>query len=115
MFTKQHEDKILYWIERDIDQLGKYLLSGTIHGKPGVPVAELGRIEKVIKKNFSSEEQYRLAKKLLARPEYTARNIGTHLVASGCDLPPITRGIWVLFFYLSLEPAIGQVLNPNTL
>lgn len=84
MFTKQNDDKILSWIKTEsMDQLGKYLLSGTIHGKPGVPVAELGRIEKLAKKNLSQDEQYQLAKKLLKRSEYTARNIGTHLVASG--------------------------------
>lgn len=84
MFTKQSEDKIISWIKNEeMQHLGKYLLSGTIHGKPGVPVAELGRIEKIAKKNLSKTEQYELAKKLLKRSEYTARNIGTHLIASG--------------------------------
>ena len=84
MFSKQSEEKIISWIKTEnMDQLGKYLLSGSIHGKPGVPVAELGRIEKIVKKNLSEEEQYQLAKKLLKRSEYTARNIGTHLIASG--------------------------------
>lgn len=84
MFTKQSEDKIISWIKNEeMEHLGKYLLSGTIHGKPGIPVAELGRIEKIAKKNLSAAEQYELAKKLLKRPEYTARNIGTHLLASG--------------------------------
>ncbi len=84
MFTKQSEDKILSWIKNGkIDELGKYLLSGSIHGKPGVPVSELGRIEKLIAKNFNDDEKYLLAKKLLKRPEYTARNIGTHLIACG--------------------------------
>jgi HEAT repeat protein len=84
MFTKHSEDKIISWIKNEeMEQLGKYLLSGTIHGKPGVPVAELGRIEKIAKKNLSETEQYELAKKLLKRSEYTARNIGTHLLASG--------------------------------
>lgn len=84
MFNKQNEDKILSWIKGDkLDELGCYLISGTIHGKPGVPVAELGRIEKIIKNNFTVQEQYQLAKKLLKRSEYTARNIGTHLIVSG--------------------------------
>lgn len=84
MFTKQSEDKIISWIKNDqLDEFGKYLLSGTIHGKPGVPVAELGRIEKIVKKHFGGNEQYLLAKKLLKRSEYTARNIGTHLIVSG--------------------------------
>jgi hypothetical protein len=81
MFTKQSEDQIISWIKNDqLDEIGSYLLSGTIHGKPGVPVAELGRIEKIVKKNFAVKEQYQLAKKFLKRPEYPARNIGTHLV-----------------------------------
>lgn len=84
MFTKQSDQKILSWISSDdMDGLGAYLLSGTIHGKPGVPVAELGRIEKIIKKNLPEKKQYVLAKRLLKRPEYTARNIGTHLIVSG--------------------------------
>ncbi len=84
MFANQSEDKILSWIKTEnMDQLGKYLLSGSIHGKPGVPVAELGRIEKIVKKNLTSEEQYQFAKRLLKRSEYTARNIGTHLIVSG--------------------------------
>jgi HEAT repeat protein len=84
MFIRQSEDQIMSWIDKgDMVQLGKYLLSGTVHGKPGVPVAELSRIEKLVKKNLSEEDRYRLAKKLLKRPEYTARNLGTHLIASG--------------------------------
>lgn len=84
MFAKQSEDKIVSWIKNDqVGEFGRYLLSGTIHGKPGVPVAELGRIEKIIKKNFADKEQYKLAKKLLKRSEYTARNIGAHLIVSG--------------------------------
>lgn len=84
MFAKQSEDKIISWIKNDqFDEFGKYLLSGLIHGKPGVPVAELSRIEKIIKKDFGAKEQYLLAKKLLKRPEYTARSIGTQLIASG--------------------------------
>lgn len=84
MFVKQSEDQILTWIRKtELDVFGKYLVSGSIHGKPGIPVSELGRIEKLIKKNLSEDEQFQLAKKLLKRPEYTARNIGTHLAVSG--------------------------------
>ncbi len=84
MFTKQNEEKIISWIKKSqLDEFGKYLLSGSIHGKPGVPVAELGRIEKIVKNNFTEDEQYLLAKKFLKRSEYTARNIGTHLIVSG--------------------------------
>lgn len=84
MFEKQSEEKILSWIQNEkLNDLGKYLVSGSIHGKPGVPVAELGRIEKLIKKNFTEDQQYQLAKKLIKRPEYTARNIGAHLIVAG--------------------------------
>ena len=84
MFTKQSEEKLISWIKNnDLDSLGDYLLSGTIHGKPGVPVAELGRIERIVAKKFSPKDQYLLATKLLKRPEYTARNIGTHLIVFG--------------------------------
>lgn len=84
MFTKKSEEQILSWLQSSSqDNFGRYLLSGSIHGKPGLPVAELGRIEKIIKKNFNTEKQYQLAKKLLDRSEYTARNIGTHLIVSG--------------------------------
>ena len=84
MFKKQNEEKIISWIKADqLNEFGHYLVSGTIHGTPGVPVAELGRIEKLISKNLSEQEQYSLAKKLLKRNEYTARNIGTHLLVSG--------------------------------
>ena len=83
-FVKQTEEQISVWIKSDkLSELGRYLLSGSIHGKPGVPVAELGRIEKIIKKNFDEDGQYLLGKKLLKRDEYTARNIGTHLVVNG--------------------------------
>jgi hypothetical protein len=83
-FVKQSEEQIAAWIKSEkLSELGRYLLSGTIHGKPGVPVAELGRIEKIIKKNFDENRQYLLGKKLLKRDEYTARNIGTHLIVNG--------------------------------
>jgi hypothetical protein len=94
MFTKQSEEKIIHWIKNDqLDDFGNYLLSGTIHGVPGVPVAELGRVEKILKKHFAAKEQYQLAKKLLKRSEYTARNIGTHLIVSGW---PDHKGIEIL-------------------
>ena len=84
MFVKKNESEILTWVQTNqLGKLGQYLMSGTIHGKPGVPVAELGRVEKIIKKNFSDEDQYHLGKKLLSRTEYTARNIGTHLITAG--------------------------------
>ena len=84
MFTEQSEDAIISWINSgNLDDFCRYLLSGTIHGKPGVPVAELGRVEKIIKKHLTAKKQYQLAKKLLKRPEYSARNIGTHLIVKG--------------------------------
>ncbi len=84
MFSKQSTDKILFWVRNNkLDEFGRYLVSGTIHGKPGVSVAELDRIEKFIQKSLTDQEQYQLGKKLLKRPEYTARNIGTHLIVAG--------------------------------
>ncbi len=96
MFKKQNEQQILSWIENDnLQEFGNYLLSGTVHGKPGVPVAELGRIQKIIKMSLSSDEQYGLGKNLLKRGEYTARNIGIRLIASGWsnqkDIEPLMR------------------------
>ena len=58
-------------------------MSGTIHGKPGLPVAELGRLEKILKAKLSPRHQYLLAKKLLRRQEYTSRNIAVRLLISG--------------------------------
>ena len=84
MFVKQSEEFILSWLnKKDFEKFGRYLLSGSIHGKAGVPVAELGRIEKIIKKNYTDEQLYKFGKIFLARNEYTVRNIGAHLVVSG--------------------------------
>lgn len=84
MFIKKKDDIILSWVENnDLNELGNYLVSGSVHGKPGVPVAELQRVEKLITNNFSDEEQYQLAKKFIKRNEYTSRNIGVHLIISG--------------------------------
>lgn len=84
MFVKKTDEILLSWIkDRKFDDLGQYLLSGTVHGKPGLPVAELGRIENIIRKNLSEDLQYKIGKSLLNRAEYTARNVGAHLIVSG--------------------------------
>lgn len=84
MFVKQSEEKIATWLKiPNLNEFCSYLLSGTIHGKPGVRVAELARLEKIIGKSFTAAEKYALATKFLKRPEYTARNIGTHLLIFG--------------------------------
>ncbi len=84
MIVKPTDEIILSWVQdKKFDDFGKYLISGTIHGKPGLPVAELGRIEKMIKKSLSDNLQYKLGKVLLKRPEYTARNLGAHFIVSG--------------------------------
>ena len=84
MFKKQSKEQIGAWVaDGDIDALGTYLLSGTVHGNPGVPVAELGRVETIIDATLSEDARFKLGKKLLKRSEYTARNIGTHLIQYG--------------------------------
>lgn len=84
MFKKESEDKILEWIKNNkIDLFGQYLVSSTVHGKPGIPVGELARLGKFLRKNLSDEQLFQLGKKLLKRPEYTSRRIGISLVVHG--------------------------------
>jgi hypothetical protein len=84
MFKKESEAKILEWIKANrLDLFGKYLVSGTIHGKPGIPVAELARIGKILRKYLSDKDLYDLGKTLLKRKEYTSRRIGASLVSYG--------------------------------
>ncbi len=84
MFKKIPEEKVVDWIANDrLNEFGKYLVSGSVHGKPGIPLAELTRIEKIISKSLDPEEQYQLGKKLLQRSEYTARNLGVGLIENG--------------------------------
>ncbi len=80
---KPDAKELINLLKGDLTKFYAYLISGSVHGKPGLPVGELGRIEKVIKENLSQEDQYKLAKDLLKRPEYTARNIGLHLITAG--------------------------------
>lgn len=75
--------ELLNLIRNDTKKFYEYLISGSVHGKPGLPLAELGRVVQVIKENFTLEEQYKLAKEFLKRPEYTARNVGLHLITAG--------------------------------
>lgn len=84
MFKKIPEEKIIDWITNDrLTEFGKYLVSGSVHGKPGIPLAELTRVEKIISKSLDPEKQYQLGKKLLQRSEYTARNLGVGLIENG--------------------------------
>jgi hypothetical protein len=84
MFKKESKEQIETWISSsDLDSLGSYLVSGSVHGKPGVPVAELGRVEKIIDGALNPEERFKFGKKLLKRTEYSARNIGIHLIQYG--------------------------------
>lgn len=81
MFKRATEEQILNWIKtKKIDFFGKHLISSTVHGKPGIPLAEIGRIEKILNKNFTELELFSLGKILLKRPEYTSRRIGIGLV-----------------------------------
>lgn len=76
--------KEVEWIRKgDLNSLGAYLVSGSVHGKPGLPTAEMNRLEKNILKAFTDEELFLLGKKLLARPEYTARGLGISFVERG--------------------------------
>lgn len=84
MFKKESEEKILEWIKAEkLDSFGKYLVSGSVHGKPGIPVGELVRIGKILRKNFSDHDLYSLGTKLLRRSEYTSRRVGVSLVKHG--------------------------------
>ncbi len=86
-FQKADEAQILDWVKkRKVDFFGKYLVSGTVHGKPGLPLSELTRIEKILVKNLRDTDRYELAKVLLQRTEYTARNIGLHFITAGWPL-----------------------------
>lgn len=72
------------WIRKgDLDSLCAYLISGSVHGKPGLPTAQMNRLEKSILKAFTDEELFRLGKQLLTRPEYTARSLGTSFIEHG--------------------------------
>lgn len=76
--------KAVEWIRQgDLDLLGAYLVSGSVHGKPGLPTAEMNRLERDILKAFTDEELFQLGKKLLIRPEYTARGLGVSFVERG--------------------------------
>lgn len=84
MFTRQSEERLVDWLKNGhLDEFGAYLMSGTVHGKPGVPTAEMNRIEKLIRKRFSEGEQYSLAVTLLTLAAYPVRCIGAHLLVSG--------------------------------
>jgi len=84
MFKKESKETILEWIKSPrLDQFGKYLVSSTVHGKPGIPLAELSNVHKILKENLTDEELYKLGKELLKRPEYTARRMGVSLITVG--------------------------------
>jgi hypothetical protein len=84
MFKKASDAQIQVWIrESNLNSFGKYLLSSTVHGKPGIPVAELARLQKVIQKTLDKKEMFVLGQRLLDRSEYTARRIGISLVPHG--------------------------------
>jgi hypothetical protein len=82
-FKKASETEILAWTAGDLSPFAAYLLSGSVHGKPGLPTAELGRIDKILRGKLGGEEQFALGQALLSRPEYCARNLGVGLIESG--------------------------------
>ncbi len=84
MFIKKSETEIIKLLSsQNLNEFCLYLLSGNIHGKPGIPTTEISRIEKIIRKSFDDKYNYELGKKLLKRFEYTSRNIGIHLIELG--------------------------------
>lgn len=82
-FKKASEVEILAWAAGDLPRFAAYLLSGNVHGKPGLPAAELGRIDKTLRGALTEKERFSLAQGLLSRPESSARNLGVGLIESG--------------------------------
>jgi hypothetical protein len=80
---KASGEEILAWANGDLPRFAAYLLSGRVHGKPGLPTAELGRIDKILRGAFPEEARFVLARKLLSRPEASARSLGVGLLESG--------------------------------
>ena len=84
MKSKPTDSVLLNWIRSDdLEKFGTYLVSGVVHGKPGLPTAELNRIDKIIQNNLTNSQKYILGKKLLNRPEYTSRNLASRLITAG--------------------------------
>lgn len=81
--NKPSETQILNWLKSDLSSFATYLVSGTVHGKPGLPVAELERLHKIISKNFSEKDRFALGKKLATLNEYAARSLSCGLLSSG--------------------------------
>lgn len=84
MFVKAGEKDLLKWARQSSPEaFARYLVSGTVHGKPGLPTAEMSRVEKIIIKNFPPDELRDFGKKLLRRPEYTARSAAVSFLVHG--------------------------------
>jgi hypothetical protein len=84
MFKKATDEQILKWVnEKELNHFGKYLVSSSVHGKPGIPLAEISRLHKIIKNNFDEPQLFSLGKRLISRSEYTARRMGYSLIVNG--------------------------------
>lgn len=120
-FTPASAETLLMWArEPKLAKLSAYLVSGLVHGKPGLPVAELTRVEKVLTQAFSSEELFQLGQKLLARPEYAARNLGVGFIEAGWPAHPEVEDLiwtaaededWIVREYAA--GSFGRLLNKD--
>ncbi len=80
-------DSVARWIEReDVDRLAGFLMSGTHHGKPGVPAATKLGVVGLFRELCSEAQQVAWAERLMAREEHVARVIACGLVSSGWKL-----------------------------
>jgi hypothetical protein len=94
MVKKAAEEEIIGWVRaRDWVSFGNHLMSGVVHGKPGLPVGELNRIEKILAKNLGSAELYMTASALLKRREYSARCLGLDFIHLGWPKPAVEKQI----------------------
>jgi hypothetical protein len=94
MAKRASEEEILGWVRaKDWASFGNHLVSGVVHGKPGLPVGELGRIEKILAKILDRAELYAAASALLKRPEYSARCMGLAFVHLGWPKPAVEKQV----------------------
>jgi hypothetical protein len=91
------DSELVSFAKGDINKFSAYLVSGTVHGKPGLPVAELARVKKVLSKNLNEEELFQLGKKLAKRDEYSARSMAVSLINKGWpehkEVPELLKGL----------------------
>ncbi len=75
--------QVAAWIERkDADALASYLMSGTHHGRPGVPQSIKVQVIASIREHSTHPQQLAWAKRLMKRDEAMARQVACGLVAA---------------------------------